>query len=72
MNKNMYNNSIKDLEYVKEIIEDNDKIKSFDNNLKRRIINICDKGLEEINKRVIDKEDDIKKLEKIIFFLNNN
>ena len=62
---------IDDFIYLKLIMEGKAQIKDLDKDLKRRLINLCNERLNEVNKEIAKKERQIKKAEEILEKVSN-
>ena len=57
---------LKDFEILKQIIEGSENIEDLDENLKYRLLDLCDNRLVEVNKKIKETEKKIEKAEEIL------
>ena len=57
---------MKDFEILKQIIEGSVNIEDLDENLKYRLLDLCDNRLVEVNKKIKETEKKIEKAEEIL------
>jgi len=58
---------LKDFEILKKIVEGKEEISNLDYETKKRLIKICSIRLDEMNKKIEDTQNEIEKLEKMIY-----
>lgn len=57
---------LQDFEILKSIVEGKTNIKDLDRDVKIRLIDICNRRLDEINKKIEDTKSEINKIESLI------
>lgn len=57
---------LKDFEILKQIIEGSVNIEDLDENLKYRLLDLCDNRLVEVNQKIKETEKKIEKAEEIL------
>ena len=58
--------SLDDMEVLKDIINGNKKIKDLDEDVKIRLIKLCQKRSQQLDKKIENKDKDLKMLEEMI------
>lgn len=60
------NSPLDDMEILKDILNGKIQIKDLDDDLKARLINLCNKRTEEVNKKIEDKKKEIEQIRKVL------
>ena len=68
-NNKLIEEKLNDFELLKNIINDEVKIENIDNEVKQRIIELCNSRLKGLNKEIAKKEEKIDKLKQILVLL---